>query len=186
MCTAFEWLIQDAQYKAVREVVGQQALFEANKKEVEKETNMPLLLFVFRAEDDEPEFRPPYVLTDAQQSSMQTVRDKIGSFQEWKQEQEKNAAGEDRDEDEGFDDGEDDEGIDKDVEGTDEEVDEGFEDEMSEETKRMRQIQRESAIISGLAVLMMKSDKGWHDAEDFTTKYSAVIKLARLMVVQEA
>ncbi|KFZ23552.1 hypothetical protein V502_01977 [Pseudogymnoascus sp. VKM F-4520 (FW-2644)] len=42
MCTAFEWLIQDAQYKAVREVVGQQALFEANKKEVEKETNMPV------------------------------------------------------------------------------------------------------------------------------------------------
>jgi hypothetical protein len=60
---------------------------------------------------------------------------------------------------------------------------------------RMRQIQRElldhplqdneyqSAIISGLAVLMMKGDKGWHDAEDFTSKYSAVIKLAQLMVV---
>ncbi|KFY90217.1 hypothetical protein V500_05234 [Pseudogymnoascus sp. VKM F-4518 (FW-2643)] len=43
-----------------------------------------------------------------------------------------------------------------------------------------------SPIISGLAVLMIKGDKGWHDAEDFTTKYSAVIKLARLMVVQEA
>ena len=84
MCTAFEWLIQDAQYKAVREVVGQQALFEANKKEVDEETNMPfdswmdittieryvevwkqLLLFVFRAEDDGREFRLPYVLTAA-------------------------------------------------------------------------------------------------------------------------
>jgi RecQ family ATP-dependent DNA helicase len=43
-----------------------------------------------------------------------------------------------------------------------------------------------SAIISGLAVLMIKGEKGWYDAEDFTTKYSAVIKLARLMVVQEA
>jgi hypothetical protein len=30
---------------------------------------------------------------------------------------------------------------------------------------------------------MIKGEKGWHDAEDFTTKYSAVIKLARLMVV---
>lgn len=156
-----------------------------------------------RAEDDEAEFRPPYVLTEAQQSAMQTVRDKIRAFQEWKGEQDKNAAGEDRDEDEGFDDG-DDEGMEG-VEGAAEEVDEGFEDEMSEETKWMRQIQREvlrfcitlldhplqdneyqSPIISGLAVLMIKGDKGWHDAEDFTTKYSAVIKLARLMVVQEA
>lgn len=99
MCTAFEWLIQDAQHHAVREVVGIQTLFEANRKEVDKETNMPfdswmdittieryvevrkqLLLFVFRAEDDEAEFQRPYVLTEAQQSAMQTVRDKIGAF----------------------------------------------------------------------------------------------------------
>ena len=38
---AFDWMIQDAQYHAVREVVGQQAMFEANKKEVNKETTMP-------------------------------------------------------------------------------------------------------------------------------------------------
>ncbi|OBT92457.1 hypothetical protein VE01_09555 [Pseudogymnoascus verrucosus] len=95
-----------------------------------------------------------------------------------KGEQEKNAVGEDRNEDEGFNDGEDDEGVEG-VKGAAEEVDEGFEDEMSKETKWMRQ-------IYGLAVLMIKGDKGWHDAEDFTTKYSAVIKLARLMVVQEA
>ncbi|OBT60052.1 hypothetical protein VE03_10517 [Pseudogymnoascus sp. 23342-1-I1] len=64
-----------------------------------------LLLFVFRAEDDEPELRPPYVLAEAQQSAMQTVRDKIGAFQEWKEEKEKSATDEDRDEDEGFDGG---------------------------------------------------------------------------------
>ncbi|KFZ20054.1 hypothetical protein V502_03377 [Pseudogymnoascus sp. VKM F-4520 (FW-2644)] len=40
MCTAFEWLIQDAQHHAVQDVVGIHTLFEANKKEVEKETNM--------------------------------------------------------------------------------------------------------------------------------------------------
>ena len=126
---------------------------------------------------------------------MQTVRDKIGAFQEWKEEWEESGDGGD---------GDDDEGVEGGVEGAGEEVDEGFEDEMSEEVKWMRQIQREvlrfcstlldhplqdneyqSAIISGLAVLMMKGDKGWHDAEDFTTKYSAVFKLARLMVVQE-
>jgi hypothetical protein len=43
-----------------------------------------------------------------------------------------------------------------------------------------------SAIISGLAILGMKDDGGWLNAEDYTPKYSAVIKLARLMVVQEA
>ena len=43
-----------------------------------------------------------------------------------------------------------------------------------------------SAIISGLAVLGIQDDEGWLDAEDYTPKYSAVIKLARLMVVQEA
>lgn len=43
-----------------------------------------------------------------------------------------------------------------------------------------------NVVISGLAVLGMREDDGWLDAEDYTPKYSAVIKLARLMVVQEA
>jgi hypothetical protein len=42
-----------------------------------------------------------------------------------------------------------------------------------------------SAVISGLVVLMVKGDKGWHDVEDFMLMYLAVIKLARLMIVQE-
>lgn len=41
LCKAFEWMIQDAQYHAIREVVGQATLFEAHKKEVNKEPNMP-------------------------------------------------------------------------------------------------------------------------------------------------
>ena len=43
-----------------------------------------------------------------------------------------------------------------------------------------------NAIISGLALLGMREDDGWLDAEDYTLKYLAVIKLARLIVVQEA
>jgi hypothetical protein len=43
-----------------------------------------------------------------------------------------------------------------------------------------------SVLISGLAILGMREDDGWLEAEDYTPKYSAVIKLARLMVVQEA
>ena len=219
--TAFEWLIQDAQYHAVRDVVGLHALFEANKKEVEKETNMPfdswmdittieryvevwkqLLLFVFRAEEVDIDERPPYMLTEEQQTAMQVVRDRIDGFQQWKEEQD---SAEEDPEDEGVgDDG----SVEEDrEEGREEdEEDEGFTDGISdEEIRRMREIQREilrfcivlldhplqddeykSAIISGLAVLMIKGEKGWQDAEDFTTKYSAVIKLARLMVVQEA
>ena len=40
-----------------------------------------------------------------------------------------------------------------------------------------------SAIISGLVVLGIQDDNGWLNAEDYTLKYLAVIKLARLIVV---
>jgi hypothetical protein len=43
-----------------------------------------------------------------------------------------------------------------------------------------------SVLISGLAILGMRDDKGWLDTEDYTPKYSAVIKLVQLIVVQEA
>jgi hypothetical protein len=43
-----------------------------------------------------------------------------------------------------------------------------------------------SVLISGLAVLGLREDDGWLDAEDYSPKYSAVIKLARLMVINEA
>jgi hypothetical protein len=41
LCKAFDWMIQDAQYTTVQEVVGQAALFEANRKEVNKEPQKP-------------------------------------------------------------------------------------------------------------------------------------------------
>ncbi|KAL5316176.1 hypothetical protein ACEPPN_017054 [Leptodophora sp. 'Broadleaf-Isolate-01'] len=185
-------------------------------KEVEKETNMPfdswmdittielyvevwkqLLLFVFRAEDVDIDERPPYVLTEEQQTVIQVVRDRIDGLQQWKEEQD---SAEEDPEDEGVgDDGSVEE--DREEGREEEEEDEGFKDGISdEEIRRIREIQREillfcialldrplqdneykSAIISGLAVLIIKGEKGWHDAEDFTTKYSAVIKLARLI-----
>ena len=85
------------------------------------------------------------MLTKAQQLAMQTMRDKIKAFQEWKQEQEKSAKGEDCDEDEGFNDGvkDNDRGVDKEVNEEVKEVDEGFKDKMSKEVKQMRQIQWE-------------------------------------------
>jgi hypothetical protein len=41
----------------------------------------------------------------------------------------------------------------------------------------------ESVIISGLAVMGFHDDRGWLNAEDYTTKYSRVIKIARMLVV---
>ncbi|KAL3420487.1 hypothetical protein PVAG01_08986 [Phlyctema vagabunda] len=190
---AFDWMIQGAQFHAVKEVVGIHALFEVNKKEVDKKPHMPfdswisittvktytdvwktLLYYVLRAEDDDEAKRPLYQLTPKQQCQLRELRDKIREFGRWKEQQPSRG-------------------------------DPTQEVESDEEIGSMRQIQRrvlqfciallnqplqdheyENAIISGLAVLGMREDEGWLDAEDYTPKYSAVIKLARLMVVQEA
>jgi hypothetical protein len=41
----------------------------------------------------------------------------------------------------------------------------------------------ESVIISGLAVLGFQDDRGWLNAEDYTTKYSGFIKIAQMLVI---
>jgi hypothetical protein len=41
-------------------------------------------------------------------------------------------------------------------------------------------------LISRLVVLGIQENDKWLDTEDYTPKYSAVIKLARLIIVQEA
>jgi hypothetical protein len=40
-----------------------------------------------------------------------------------------------------------------------------------------------SVIISGLAMMGFYNDRGWLNAKDYTTKYSRVIKIARMLVV---
>jgi hypothetical protein len=74
LCKAFDWMIQGTQFNAVKEVVRLHALFEANKKEVDKKPSMPfeswmdittvkkytkvwktLLCYVFWAEDNKPD-----------------------------------------------------------------------------------------------------------------------------------
>jgi superfamily II DNA helicase RecQ len=195
LCRAFDWLIQDAQYHCIRPVVGLEALFEANRKEVDKDIRMPfdswmdittvkaytevykqLLRYIFRSKDIEPEKRPGYELTERQQMAIDDVWTNIEEFIWWKEEQ--GGLGSGPEEEEG---------------------------ESDEEIEWMGRIQRQilrlwiallnqplqddeykSVLISGLAILGMREDDGWLDAEDYTPKYSAVIKLARLMVVQEA
>jgi hypothetical protein len=41
----------------------------------------------------------------------------------------------------------------------------------------------DSIVLSGLAVMGIREDGGWVDAMDYTTNYSAVIKVARMLVV---
>ena len=193
LCRAFDWLIQDAQYHCIRPVVGLEALFEVNRKEVDKDVRMPfdswmdittvkaytevykqLLRYIFRSKDIEPEQRPGYQLTERQQMAIQDVWTNIEEFVWWKEEQGDLESGEE-------------------------------EEESDDEIEWMGRIQRQilrlwiallnqplqddeykSVLISGLAVLGIREDDGWLDTEDYTPKYSAVIKLARLMVVQEA
>jgi hypothetical protein len=191
LCKAFDWMIQDAQYTTVQEVVSQAALFEANRKDANVEPQKPfdswmdittiqrythvwkqVLCYVFRAEDEDVEKRPAYKLRGRQQIAIQQVQAIIQEFQEWKQDQPIDDANED--------------------------------DESDEEIEFIGRIQREilqlciellnhplqdneyqNVIISALALMGMRDDDGWLDAEDYTPKYSAIIKLARLMVVQE-
>ena len=44
----------------------------------------------------------------------------------------------------------------------------------------------ESALISALAVLGLRGDGGWVSPLDYTTTYSAVIKLGRMLVLRQA
>ena len=43
----------------------------------------------------------------------------------------------------------------------------------------------QNAIISGLVVIGIRNDNRWLDAKDYTPKYSTIIKLAYLIVIQE-
>jgi hypothetical protein len=43
-----------------------------------------------------------------------------------------------------------------------------------------------SVIISGLAVIGFCNNRGWLNVEDYTTKYSGVIKIAQMLVVYQS
>ncbi|KAJ0299009.1 hypothetical protein KNSL1_013682 [Colletotrichum chrysophilum] len=44
----------------------------------------------------------------------------------------------------------------------------------------------DNALISALAVMGISEDGGWVDIRDYTGKYSAVVKVARMLVIQQA
>ncbi|KAK5989588.1 hypothetical protein PT974_01671 [Cladobotryum mycophilum] len=51
---------------------------------------------------------------------------------------------------------------------------------------QMKQDHYDNAIISGLAVLGIQEDKGWMSPLDYTPIYSAVIKIARMLVLYQS
>jgi hypothetical protein len=50
---------------------------------------------------------------------------------------------------------------------------------------RLKESHYKSVLLSGLAVMGLREDGGWVAAQDYTTNYSAVIKLARMVVVRQ-
>ncbi|KAK1446545.1 hypothetical protein CMEL01_16820, partial [Colletotrichum melonis] len=51
---------------------------------------------------------------------------------------------------------------------------------------QLRKGHYDNALVSALAVMGIRDDGGWIDITDYTTKYSAVIKVARMLVVYRA
>ncbi|KXH39658.1 hypothetical protein CSAL01_12557 [Colletotrichum salicis] len=51
---------------------------------------------------------------------------------------------------------------------------------------QLKDSQYQNALVSALAVMGITKEGGWVDIRDYTTKYSAVIKVARMLVIYQA
>jgi superfamily II DNA helicase RecQ len=183
---AFTQLIRTTQKTGVAEVVGRAALFEANRKEASKKATKPfnsrmdkttfhqyttvwkqLLSYIWRVrerKEDQDEELPMFKITEQQEIAayeLERVVERVVQSQE-------------------------------------QSGSEGLEEVKRQVEKRTLQFcialldhqlgddEYKSGIISGLAVLGMQEGGRWSNAKDYTPKLSAVIKLARLMVIQQA
>jgi superfamily II DNA helicase RecQ len=184
---SFRRVVQAAQSSAVREVVGIHTLFEVNRKDMMQKPTMPfhsamgddtlkkysgfwiqLLCYLYRTQEDE-EFRdrPDYTMTSEQEGAYDEL---VEEAQRLVERESSVREGEGNARDEGH---------------------EEFEQIdrlclqlcMTLLDHELCNSEYESAIISGLAVLGFREDGGWLNAEDYTTKYSGVIKIARMLVV---
>ena len=141
------------------------------------EVGKQLLCYIFWSKDIEPDKWLAYELTERQQMCIKDMWTSIKELVQWKEEQVGDSESRDKEE----------------------------EEELDKEIKQIGRIQQKilrlwiallnqplqddeykSVVISGLVVLGIREDDRWLDAEDYMPKYSAVIKLAWLMVVQEA
>ena len=187
----FDQIIQDIQYTIVQEVVSQAVLFEANCKKVHTEpqklfdsqmdittiqsytqVQKQILYYIIQAENKDIDQQPVYKLISRQQIAIQRVKFIIQEFQEQKQDQSINNSNKDN--------------------------------KSNKKIKFIGRIQQEilqlcivllnyllqdnkyqNVIISRLAVIDIQDDDRQLDTKDYISKYSAIIKLAWLIVVQE-
>ncbi|KFZ23682.1 hypothetical protein V502_01840 [Pseudogymnoascus sp. VKM F-4520 (FW-2644)] len=183
---AFMSMIQEAQSIAIKSVVGKPALVEANRKERGKKSKKPfngkmsrntfrkyttcwkqLLSYIVRCEDLEDDKQPTFKFTNQQRASLDRLMEAADQLSDYQEEGKSD------------------------------------DDEMCKEAQvnvqqallrfcialldhNLVDNEYQSAIISGLAVLGVREDKGWDNPEDYTPKLSAVIKLSQLMVIQMA
>ncbi|KAG8670796.1 hypothetical protein FPOAC1_004030 [Fusarium poae] len=167
-----------ARITATPSTVGSQALFEVQRKEVDKKPRRPfdnrveedtwarytavwvkLICYVYRAETMEDNERPGFRLTKRQGDTMDELTELI---EEYVEDPEANPLDEER-------------------------VDElTLQVVMALLDHRLTAGEYRSGIISGLAVLGIRKDGGWMDVMDYTPMYSAVIKVARAMVVYQS
>ncbi|KAH8749813.1 hypothetical protein BGZ57DRAFT_1010455 [Hyaloscypha finlandica] len=184
---AFQQLIRQAQKNAVCDVVGRAALFEAHRKEQGKKPMKPfnsrmdkttfrqytlywnqLLSYVVRTDNLYEEKRLKFKFTSKQQDTFDESIDAVDQVVEFQGERE----------------GEDAQAY--------QELEKHVQNRLLQfciallDHHNLADNEYQSVVISGLAVLGLQEGGRWANAEDYTPKLSAVIKLARLMVIQNA
>jgi Orsellinic acid/F9775 biosynthesis cluster protein D len=186
---SFRRVVDKAQQKGVRNVVGISALFEVNKKIATIKPKMPFSSYM--GEDTKPKYRGYWeqVLCFMYRTS------ELAKFEEDKPGYQLT-----RDQEAAFDD------LIEAIEGLTEQEDESSHhvnakspEEIDIELDKVDRLclqlvmtlldhqfgddEYASVVISGLAVLGIREDGGWLNAEDYTTKYSGIIKIARMLVL---
>jgi hypothetical protein len=164
---------------------GHAALFEINKKDIHvkpdkpfegrmeddtwaryKEVHRKLLCFIHRTQEWDDDDRPPYEFTQAQgdlfDAFVDAVEEHMRAEDAGERSEAERQAGEDR---------ADRLGLDAMVAWVD---------------HQYRNTPYESALISGLATLGIREDGGWVGPGEYTPTYSAVIKMARILVVYQS
>jgi len=183
--SSFFRIIDACHQHATPEVIGEPALCAVNSVEYEKKVEDPfymimkddtdrryrtvwmqILSFIVRSEKEwEQDDRPGYRLTMQQRKSFDRLMHRAEEFKETE-------VGDDMDE-----------AARKQMRGLD--------NDCLEFCIRLLNHQLpgdayENAIISGLSILGIKDGGGWLEATEYTTNYSAIVKLARALVIEHA
>ena len=188
ICESFERVANAAQETAVPSIVPQSALFEINRKEQGKKARKPfdsqmepstfqtykgvwkqILCYLYRTQDWADEDRPAYRLTHEQGETLDALVTAVTELRE--------LAGQ----------------------RTEESPASQEEEKQQERVDRLclqlctRLLDHEllhteydSVILSAMAAMGIKEGGGWVSAEDYTPKYSAFIKIARMLVIRLA